>query len=189
MNPHEAVETPSNRAQWGYKVKGIPRATPKSSSAPATFTAHITIVASRQTISIATASPLRAGFKIIPYGESIPGHASRQHCAFLVEPIQGEAASRFLRRIPSPGRESAARIASCSWRRNPVRPGRTGKSSLHARRHHADVLIVGKASPAASIRVTSSLARNSRRLQVRRHGKHLRRQSLGCAIARTPCAS
>ena len=92
----EAVETAIKTARkWGYKIKGIPQ-----------DKAEIIVCANNfhgRTVTIISFStdeqyrdgfgPLTPGFKVIPFGDA---HALREAitpntCAFLVEPIQGEA--------------------------------------------------------------------------------------------------
>lgn len=92
----EAVETAIKSArQWGYRVKGIPQ-----------NQAEIIVCSENfhgRTISIISCSseddyrdgfgPFTPGFKIIPYGDSdaLERAITKNTCAFLVEPIQGEA--------------------------------------------------------------------------------------------------
>ena len=92
----EAVETAIKTARkWGYKVKGIPE-----------DKAEIIVCANNfhgRTVTIVSFStdeqyrdgfgPFTPGFKVIPFGdiEALRAAITPNTCAFLVEPIQGEA--------------------------------------------------------------------------------------------------
>jgi ornithine--oxo-acid transaminase len=92
----EAVETAIKVARkWGYKVKNIPQ-----------DKAEIVVCANNfhgRTVTIVGFStdehyrdgfgPFAPGFKVIPYGdaEAVRNAITPNTCAFLVEPIQGEA--------------------------------------------------------------------------------------------------
>ena len=92
----EAVETAVKTARkWGYKVKGIPEGK-----------AEIIVCANNfhgRTVTIISFStdeqyrdgfgPFTPGFKVIPFGDiqALRSAITPNTCAFLVEPIQGEA--------------------------------------------------------------------------------------------------
>src|SRR5579864_410504 len=92
----EAVETAVKAARkWGYKVKGIPEGK-----------AEIIVCANNfhgRTVTIVSFStdeqyrdgfgPFTPGFKVIPYGDIVAlwDTITPNTCAFLVEPVQGEA--------------------------------------------------------------------------------------------------
>ena len=92
----EAVETAVKTARkWGYKVKGIPEGK-----------AEIIVCANNfhgRTVTIVSFStdeqyrdgfgPFTPGFKVIPFGDAqaLRDAITANTCAFLVEPIQGEA--------------------------------------------------------------------------------------------------
>ena len=126
----EAVETAIKTARkWGYKIKGIPQ-----------DKAEIIVCANNfhgRTVTIVSFStdeqyrdgfgPFTPGFKVIPFGDAraLREAITPNTCAFLVEPIQGEAGIV----IPPEGflREAAAicrkeqRVAN--GRRNSIRSG------------------------------------------------------------------
>jgi ornithine--oxo-acid transaminase len=191
----EAVESAIKVARkWGYKVKGIPQ-----------DKAEIVVCANNfhgRTITIVGFStdehyrdgfgPFAPGFKVIPYGdaEALRKAITPNTCAFLVEPIQGEAGVL----IPPAGfLREAAEI--CSQNRVLLMTdeiqsglGRTGK--LFAYMHEGitpDVLIVGKALAGGFYPVSAVLA--SREIlgviTPGDHGSTFGGNPLGCAIART----
>ena len=190
----EAVETALKTARkWGYRVKGIPEGE-----------AEIIVCAGNfhgRTISIVSFStdeqyrdgfgPFTPGFRIIPFGDAsaLRSATTPNTCAFLVEPIQGEAGIV----IPPPGfLPQAAEIC----RQNRVLLmvdeiqsglGRTGK--LFAYMHDSitpDVLIVGKALAGGFYPVSAVLA--SKEIlgvyQPGDHGSTFGGNPLGCAVAR-----
>jgi len=193
----EAVETAIKKARkWGYKVKGIPQDKAE---------AEIIVCANNfhgRTVTIVSFSsdqqyrdgfgPFTLGFKVIPFGDAraLREAITPNTCAFLVEPIQGEAGIV----IPP---EGFLREASEICRHNNVLLmvdeiqsglGRTGK--LFAYMHESvtpDVLIVGKALAGGFYPVSAVLA-SSEILGVYKpgdHGSTFGGNPMGCAIART----
>ncbi|HLB90090.1 MAG TPA: ornithine--oxo-acid transaminase, partial [Terriglobales bacterium] len=190
----EAVETAVKTARkWGYKVKGIPQGK-----------AEIIVCANNfhgRTVTIVSFStdeqyrdgfgPFTPGFKVIPFGDvrALREAITPNTCAFLVEPIQGEAGII----IPPDGfLKQAAEI--CHQNRVLLMTdeiqsglGRTGK--LFAYMHERitpDVLIVGKALAGGFYPVSAVLA--SREIlgvyKPGDHGSTFGGNPLGCAIAR-----
>ena len=191
----EGVETAVKTARkWGYTVKGIPEGK-----------AEIIVCANNfhgRTVTVISFSsdeqyrfrfgPFTPGFKIIPFGDAdaLREAISPNTCAFLVEPIQGEAGII----IPPRGYlKEAAEIC----RKNRVLLmtdeiqsglGRTGK--LFAYMHEGitpDVLIVGKALAGGFYPVSAVLA-SKEILGVYKpgdHGSTFGGNPLGCAVART----
>lgn len=92
----EAVETAIKVARrWGYQVKGIPKNEAEIIVAENNFHGRTTTI-----ISFSTErdyqkdfGPLTAGFKAVPFGDAqaLEKAITPNTCAFLVEPIQGEA--------------------------------------------------------------------------------------------------
>ena len=190
----EAVETALKVARkWGYKVKGI-----------ADGKAEIIVCANNfhgRTVSIVSFSsdeqyrdgfgPFTPGFRIIPYGDA---HALREAitpntCAFLVEPIQGEAGivippAGYLREAAAICRENRV-LLMCDEIQSGL--GRTGE--LFAYMHEGikpDVLIVGKALSGGFYPISAVLA-SGEVLGVFRpgdHGSTFGGNPLACAIAR-----
>jgi len=191
----EAVETAVKTARkWGYKIKGIPH-----------DKAEIIVCANNfhgRTITIVSFSsdeqyrdgfgPFTPGFKIIPFGDvrALREAITPNTCAFLVEPIQGEAGivfppEGFLREAAELCRQNRVLLMADEIQSG---LGRTGK--LFAYMHEGirpDVLIVGKALAGGFYPVSAVLA--SREIlgvyHPGDHGSTFGGNPLGCAIART----
>jgi ornithine--oxo-acid transaminase len=191
----EAVETAVKAARkWGYKVKGIPDGK-----------AEIIVCANNfhgRTVTIVSFStdeqyrdgfgPFTPGFKIIPYGDAqaLRDAINPNTCAFLVEPIQGEAGivippAGFLREAANLCRQNRV-LLMCDEIQSGL--GRTGK--LFACQHEGvwpDVLIVGKALAGGFYPVSAVLA-SKEVLGVFHpgdHGSTFGGNPLACAVART----
>lgn len=191
----EAVETAIKTARkWGYEFKGIPE-----------NKAEIIVCAGNfhgRTISAVSFSsdpqyrdgfgPFTPGFRIIPFGDSVALREAitPNTCAFLVEPIQGEAGivippDGFLREAANICRESRVLLMLDEIQSG---LGRTGK--LFAYMHEEitpDVLIIGKALAGGFYPVSAVLA--SREIlgvyKPGDHGSTFGGNPLGSAIART----
>jgi len=191
----EAVETAVKAARkWGHKVKGIPDGQ-----------AEIIVCANNfhgRTVTIVSFStdqqyrdgfgPFTPGFKIIPYGDpgALRDAITPNTCAFLVEPIQGEAGiiippAGFLKEATAICRERRV-LLMCDEIQSGL--GRTGK--LFAYMHEdvkPDVLIVGKALSGGFYPVSAVLA-SKEVLGVFHpgdHGSTFGGNPLACAVART----
>lgn len=191
----EAVETAVKTARkWGYKVKGIPDGK-----------AEIIVCANNfhgRTVTIVGFStdeqyrdgfgPFTPGFKIIPFGDikALREAITPNTCAFLVEPIQGEAGivippAGFLQAAAELCRQNRVLLMTDEIQSG---LGRTGK--LFAYMYDGitpDVLIVGKALAGGFYPVSAILA--SKEIlgvyQPGDHGSTFGGNPLGCAIART----
>jgi ornithine--oxo-acid transaminase len=191
----EAVETAVKTARkWGYTVKGVPECHSEIIVCANNFHGRTITIISFSTDEQYRRGfgPFTPGFKIIPYGDSraLIEAITSNTCAFLVEPIQGEAGII----IPPDG---FLREAADICRRNRVLLmadeiqsglGRTGK--LFAYMHegiHPDVLIIGKALAGGFYPVSAVLA--SKEIlgvyQPGDHGSTFGGNPLGCAVART----
>jgi len=190
----EAVETALKAARkWGEEVKGI-----------AAGEAEIVVAANNfhgRTIAIVGFSseeqyrrgfgPFPAGFREVPFGDiaALRGAITAKTCAFLVEPIQGEAGII----VPPEGylREAAAicRERNVLLMADEIQSGlgRTGK--LFAAMHEdvtPDVMIIGKALSGGFYPVSAVLS-SREVLGVFRpgdHGSTFGGNPLACAIAR-----
>jgi len=191
----EAVETALKTARkWGYKVKGIPEGQ-----------AEIVVCANNfhgRTISIVGFStdaqyqdgfgPFTPGFKVIPFGDAdaLRDAITPNTCAFLVEPIQGEAGilippAGYLKKVAEICKQNRVLLMTDEIQSG---LGRTGK--LFAYMHEGitpDVLIVGKALAGGFYPVSAVLS--SREIlgvyNPGDHGSTFGGNPLGCAVART----
>jgi ornithine--oxo-acid transaminase len=190
----EAVETAVKAARkWGYQVKGIPD-----------DQAEIIVCANNfhgRTVTMISFStdkqyrdgfgPFTPGFKIIPFGDAqaLQKAITPNTCAFLVEPIQGEAGiiippAGFLRKAAEICRRERVLLIADEIQSG---LGRTGK--LFACMHEAvrpDVLIVGKALAGGFYPVSAVLAPKEVLgvFQPGDHGSTFGGNPLACAVAR-----
>jgi ornithine--oxo-acid transaminase len=190
----EAVETAIKMARkWAYDVKGIPQDEAEIIVCDNNFHGRTTTIvgfsSNRQYRD--GFGPFTPGFRSIPFGEAhaLEAAITRNTCAFLVEPIQGEAGIN----IPPPG---YLKTTAETCRRNRVLLiadeiqaglGRTGK--LFAFEHEGirpDAVIIGKALAGGFYPVSAVLA-SRELLGVFRpgdHGSTFGGNPLGCAVAR-----
>jgi ornithine--oxo-acid transaminase len=191
----EAVETAVKTARkWGYKVKGIPDGK-----------AEIIVCANNfhgRTVTIVGFStdeqyrdgfgPFTPGFRVIPFGdiEALRAAITPNTCAFLVEPIQGEAGilippAGYLKQVSEVCRANRVLLMVDEIQSG---LGRTGK--LFAYMHDGikpDLLIVGKALAGGFYPVSAVLS-SKEILGVYKpgdHGSTFGGNPLGCAVART----
>ena len=191
----EAVETAVKTARkWGYKVKGVPEGK-----------AEIIVCANNfhgRTITVISFSsdeqyrdgfgPFTPGFKVIPFGDAqaLRNAITPNTCAFLVEPIQGEAGivippAGFLRQAAEICSENNVLLITDEIQSG---LGRTGK--LFAHMHEGvrpDMVIIGKALAGGFYPVSAVLAAKEI-LGVFKpgdHGSTFGGNPLGCAVART----
>jgi ornithine--oxo-acid transaminase len=191
----EAVETAIKAARkWGYTVKGIPDGQAEIIVCANNFHGRTTTIVgfSSDEQYRRGFGPFTPGFKVIPFGDAhaLQAAITPNTCAFLVEPIQGEAGII----IPPEGfLRDAARLCRlnrvllmCDEIQSGL--GRTGK--LFACMHEGvtpDVLIIGKALAGGFYPVSAVLA--SREVlgvfQPGDHGSTFGGNPLACAVART----
>jgi len=190
----EAVETAIKTARkWGYKVKGIPEDAAEIIVCANNFHGRTTTLVGLSTDSQYRDGfgPFTPGFKVIPFGDApaLRNAITHNTCAFLVEPIQGEAGIV----IPPAGfLKEAAEI--CHQNRMLLMVdeiqsglGRTGK--LFAYMHDGikpDVVIIGKALAGGFYPVSAVLSSWAilRVFQPGDHGSTFGGNPLGCAVAR-----
>ena len=191
----EAVETAVKTARkWGYEVKGIPADRAEIIACANNFHGRTVTVVSFSTEEQYRRGfgPFTPGFKIIPFGDAraLREAITPDTCAFLVEPIQGEAGiiippSGFLREASEICRQSRVLLMADEIQSG---LGRTGK--LFTYMFDAitpDVLIVGKALSGGFYPVSMVLA-SKEILGVYKpgdHGSTFGGNPLGCAVART----
>lgn len=191
----EAVETALKAARkWGYKVKGIPQDKAEIIVCAGNFHGRtVTVVSFSSDEQYRDGfGPYTPGFKIIPYGDiqALRNAITPNTCAFLVEPIQGEAGivippTGFLREASELCKQNNTLLMLDEIQSG---LGRTGK--LFAYMHEGitpDVLIVGKALAGGFYPVSAVLASTEILgvFQPGDHGSTFGGNPLGCAIART----
>ncbi|MGO9862529.1 MAG: ornithine--oxo-acid transaminase [Terriglobales bacterium] len=190
----EAVETAVKTVRkWGYKIKGIP-----SDQAEIIVCANNFHGRTITQVSFSTDAqyrdgfgPFTPGFKVIPFGDAraLENAITPNTCAFLVEPIQGEAGivippAGFLKQAADICRKHRVLLVADEIQSG---LGRTGK--LFAYMHDGirpDVVIVGKALSGGFYPVSAVLA-SSEIMSVFKpgdHGSTFGGNPLGCAVAR-----
>jgi ornithine--oxo-acid transaminase len=191
----EAVESALKVARkWGYTAKGIPEGTAEVIVCSNNFHGRsISIVGfSSESQYREGFGPFPQGFREIPFGDAaaLRSAITPHTCAFLVEPIQGEAGvllppDGFLREAAAICAENNVLLIADEIQSG---LGRTGR--LFAYMHDGvvpDVLIIGKALSGGFYPVSAVLA--SREilgvLQPGDHGSTFGGNPLACAIARS----
>jgi ornithine--oxo-acid transaminase len=190
----EAVETAVKTARkWGYKVKGI-----------APDQAEIIVCANNfhgRTVTLVSFSsdaqyregfgPFTPGFRIIPFGDAgaLEDSITSNTCAFLVEPIQGEAGivippAGFLKKAAQICHQNRVLLIADEIQSG---LGRTGK--LFAFMHEGirpDVVVIGKALAGGCYPVSAVLSswEVMRVFKPGDHGSTFGGNPLGCAVAR-----
>jgi len=190
----EAVETALKAARkWGHTVKGIPDGQAEIIACANNFHGRTIAIISFSTDAQYRDGfgPLTPGFRVIPYGdvEALRQAITPNTCAFLVEPIQGEA--RIV--IPPAGflkqAEAICRSNNVLFIADEIQSGlgRTGKLFAHQHEDvHPDAIIIGKALSGGFYPVSAVLARKEV-LGVFKpgdHGSTFGGNPLACAVAR-----
>jgi len=190
----EAVETAIKTARkWGYKIKGIPEGKAEIIVCANNFHGRTTTLVGLSTDSQYRDGfgPFTPGFKVIPFGDAPALRDAITHnaCAFLVEPIQGEAGivippTGFLKEAAEICRQNRVLLMVDEIQSG---LGRTGK--LFAYMHEEvkpDVVIVGKALAGGFYPVSAVLSSWGilRVFQPGDHGSTFGGNPLGCAVAR-----
>ncbi|MGE5707551.1 MAG: ornithine--oxo-acid transaminase [Bacteroidota bacterium] len=191
----EAVETAIKAARkWGYKVKGIPQNQAGIIVCENNFHGRTVTIVSCSTDEQYRDGfgPFTPGFKVIPYGdfEALKNAITPNTCAFIAEPIQGEAGIL----IPTPGFLKKAadycKSQNVLFIADEIQTGfgRTGK--MFACEHEGvqpDAYVVGKALSGGFYPVSAMLA--SREVlgvfNPGDHGSTFGGNPLACAVART----
>ena len=191
----EAVETAVKAARkWGYKLKGIPDGKAEINVCANNFHGRTVTIVSFSTDEQYRDGfgPFTPGFKVIPFGDAnaLREAITPNTCAFLVEPIQGEAGivfppAGFLKEAAAICRENRMLLIADEIQSG---LGRTGK--LFAYMHEGitpDVVIVGKALSGGFYPVSAVLA-SEEVLGVFHpgdHGSTFGGNPLACAVARS----
>jgi len=191
----EAVETAIKAARkWGYRVKGIPAEQAEIIVCANNFHGRTVTVVSFSTVDQYRDGfgPFTPGFRTVPFGDAAAlAHAITPNtCAFLVEPIQGEAGVVL---PPAGYLTAAARICrehDVLFMADEIQSGlgRTGRlfAYMHDEAARPDVLIIGKALSGGFYPISAVLA--SREVlgvfSPGDHGSTFGGNPLACAIAR-----
>jgi len=190
----EAVETAVKVARrWAYQVKGIEKYNAEIIVCTNNFHGRTTTITSFSSEPAYKEGfgPFTEGFKIIPYGDAraLRDAITPNTCAFLLEPIQGEAGiiippEGYLKEIEQICKENNVLLMFDEIQTG---FGRTGR--LFAHQHEdvvPDVIIVGKAISGGFYPVSAAIADNSIMdvLTPGSHGSTFGGNPLGCAVAR-----
>jgi ornithine--oxo-acid transaminase len=190
----EAVETSIKLARrWGYAKKGIKENQAKIIVCTDNFHGRTSTVISFSTdpSSYLKFGPFMPGFIIIPYNDLPALNAALKDpdvCAFLVEPIQGEAGVI----VPTDGYLAKAK-ASCSYAdvlfmADEIQTGlcRTGKMlACDHEEVRPDILILGKALSGGTMPVSAVLADDPIMMNIHpgEHGSTFGGNPLACKVA------
>ena len=190
----EAVESALKLARrWGYEVKGIAADQAEIIVCDGNFHGRTTTIVgfSSEESYRRGFGPFTPGFKRIPYGDAdaLAAAVSDNTCAFLVEPIQGEAGvvvppDGYLREVSSICRKNNVLLLADEIQSG---FGRTGKR--FACDHEAvvpDVYILGKAAAGGLYPVSAVVADRDLLMLFKPgdHGSTFGGNPLGAAVAR-----
>jgi ornithine--oxo-acid transaminase len=191
----EAVETAIKAARkWGYKAKGIPDGKAEIIVCTNNFHGRTTTIVGFSTDEQYRDGfgPFTPGFVIIPFDDAraLREAITPNTCAFLVEPIQGEAGiiiarEGYLKEVAEICRKNNVLFVADEIQSG---LGRTGKLFAHQHEDvHPDLVIIGKALAGGFYPVSAVLG-SKEVLGVFRagdHGSTFGGNPLGCAVART----
>lgn len=190
----EAVETAIKAARkWGYVTKGIPADRARLVVCAGNFHGRTVSIVSFSTEAQYRDGfgPFTPGFDVVPFGDAdaLERALTDDTCAFLVEPIQGEAGI-----IVPPEGYLARAAALCRERRvlfiaDEIQSGLGRAGALFAHQHervHPDAVIVGKALSGGFYPVSAVLATREVLgvFAPGDHGSTFGGNPLACAVAR-----
>lgn len=189
----EAVETAVKTARrWAYQVKGIEKYNAEIIVCQNNFHGRTTTITSFSSEPAYKEGfgPFTPGFKIIPYGdaEALREAITPDTCAFLLEPIQGEAGiiippEGYLKEVEKICKENNVLLIFDEIQTG---LGRTGKLFAHQHEDvNPDVIIIGKALSGGFYPVSAVLADNCIMdvLTPGSHGSTFGGNPLACAVA------
>ena len=190
----EAVETAVKAARkWGYQVKGIPKDRAEIIVCDGNFHGRTVTIVSFSTEEQYREGfgPLTPGFVVVPFGDAaaLERAITPNTCAFLVEPIQGEAGivvppDGYLRQV-----EAVCRKHNVLFIADEIQSGLGRAGTLFAFQHEKvspDAFIIGKALGGGFYPVSAVVARREV-LGVFKpgdHGSTFGGNPLACAVAR-----
>ncbi len=189
----EAVETAIKAARkWGYQVKRIPADQAEIIVCENNFHGRTTTIVgfSTETQYREGFGPFTPGFKIIPFGDAgaLEEAITPNTCAFLVEPIQGEAGihippAGYLKQVEEICKKNRVLLMLDEIQTG---LGRTGRLfAFHYENVNPQVIIVGKALSGGFYPVSAVVA-DREVLEVFKpgdHGSTFGGNPLACAIA------
>ncbi|XP_078053737.1 ornithine aminotransferase, mitochondrial [Augochlora pura] len=190
----EGGETACKLARrWGYTTKGIPSYEAKIVFAEGNFWGRTMSAVSSSTdpTSYSGFGPFMPGFELVPYDDLAALEtklADPNVCAFMVEPIQGEAGVV----VPKDGYLKGVRELCTKhnvlWIADEVQTGlaRTGKRlAVDHENVKPDILILGKALSGGFYPVSGVLANDPVMLTIKpgEHGSTYGGNPLGCRVA------
>ncbi|KAL7065006.1 hypothetical protein AAHC03_05409 [Spirometra sp. Aus1] len=179
--------------KWAYKVKGIPKNEARIVFAEQNFWGRTLAACSSSTdpSCYEDYGPFMPGFDIVPY-DDIPALEEKlknpNTCAFMVEPIQGEAGVR----VPSDGYLSRVRELCTKYKvlfiADEVQTGlaRTGRRlCVDHENVKPDIVILGKALSGGILPVSAVLANDEIMLTIKpgEHGSTFGGNPLACKVA------
>lgn len=190
----EGGETACKLARkWGYTVKQIPENQAKIVFVEGNFWGRTMAAISSSTdpSSYSGFGPFMPGYVIIPYNDLGALKTALEDptvCAFMMEPIQGEAGVV----VPDPGylkgvRELCTR-SNVLWIADEVQTGlgRTGKRlAVDHENVKPDILVLGKALSGGVLPVSAALANDNVMLTIKpgEHGSTFGGNPLACKVA------
>ncbi len=194
----EAVETAIKAARkWGYTVKGIPEEKAEIVVCSDNFHGRTTTIVgfSSEEQYKEGFGPFTPGFRLIPFGDAdaLRAAITPDTCAFLVEPIQGEAGviippDGYLKEAEKICRENNVLLILDEIQSG---LGRTGKMFAHQWENVTpDGLIIGKALSGGFYPVSAFIS-GAEVMDVFHpgdHGSTFGGSPLGCAVAREALA-
>jgi len=190
----EGGETANKLARkWGYKVKGIPKNKAKTVFAENNFWGRTLAAVSSSTDPSAYSDygPFMPGFTNVPYNDLAALEvelSDPNSCAFMVEPIQGEAGVF----VPDPGYLKGVRDLCTKynvlWIADEVQTGlcRTGKMlCVDHEQVRPDIVVLGKALSGGVLPVSGVLCDDEIMLTIRpgEHGSTYGGNPLACKVA------
>uniref|UniRef100_A0A0X3PDE7 Ornithine aminotransferase n=1 Tax=Schistocephalus solidus TaxID=70667 RepID=A0A0X3PDE7_SCHSO len=179
--------------KWAYKVKGVPKNEARIVFAEQNFWGRTLAACSSSTdpSCYEDYGPFMPGFDIVPY-DDIPALEEKlknpNTCAFMVEPIQGEAGVR----VPSDGYLARVRELCTKYKvlfiADEVQTGlaRTGRRlCVDHENVKPDIVILGKALSGGVLPVSAVLANDEIMLTIKpgEHGSTFGGNPLACKVA------
>ncbi|OAD52025.1 Ornithine aminotransferase, mitochondrial [Eufriesea mexicana] len=190
----EGGETACKLARrWGYTCKGIPQYQAKIVFAEGNFWGRTMSAVSSSTdpVSYNGFGPFMPGFELVPYDDLVALQeilADPNVCAFMVEPIQGEAGVVVPKEGYLKGVRELCTKHNVLWIADEVQTGlaRTGKRlAVDHENVKPDILILGKAMSGGFYPVSGVLANDPVMLTIKpgEHGSTYGGNPLGCRVA------